>query len=110
MGKDLKVTKLRMSRARAQMLVRAQSADSHNVIIGKHAKERMLEREITNMDVFRVLRSGTVDEGPSETESGELKVKMVQRIRGSREVGVVTIILRGNRRLFVKTVEWEDVS
>lgn len=58
--------------------------------------------------LLKVLRSGTVEEGPSETEFGELKVKMVLRIRGSREAGVITIILEGHR-LFVKTVEWEDL-
>jgi len=98
-----------MTRSHAQAKVRALATHSANVILGKHAKDRMLERDITNTDVFRVLRSGSVDGVPTETERGEVKVKMVLRIRGSREVGVITLILHGNR-LFVKTVEWEDPS
>ena len=30
-------------------------------------------------------------------------------MKGSREIGVVTIVM-SNRRLFVKTVEWEDLK
>ena len=98
-----------MTRSRAQARVRELAQDSSNVILGKHAKDRMLEREITNTDVLRVLRTGTVDEGPSLTEHNELKVKMVLQIRGAREGGVIAIVLHGDR-IFVKTVEWEDMS
>ncbi len=33
---------------------------------------------------------------------------MVHKIKGAREAGVITIILT-NGRLFIKTVEWEDL-
>jgi len=33
---------------------------------------------------------------------------MIRGIKGNREVGVVTVILLDDR-LFVKTVEWEDL-
>ncbi len=33
---------------------------------------------------------------------------MVRAVRGRREVGVVVVTLR-NEKIFVKTVEWEDV-
>lgn len=98
-----------MTRSLAQAKVRQLAQDSSNVILGTHAKERMLEREITNIDILRVLRSGVVEESPSLTERNEVKVKMVLRIRGSREAGVIAIVLH-NDRIFVKTVEWEDLS
>jgi len=54
------------------------------------------------------LRGGSITEQPEETPKGEWKCKMVYPIRGAREVGVVTIILKSDR-LFIKTVEWEDL-
>jgi ribosomal protein L39E len=40
--------------------------------------------------------------------AGEWKAKMAKQMKGNREVGVVTIVINGNK-LFVKTVEWEDL-
>jgi len=68
----------------------------------------MLEREIDDVDVLRVLRSGTICGEPEPAELGEWKCKIVMKLKGAREVGVLAIILR-NKRLFVKTVEWEDI-
>jgi len=39
---------------------------------------------------------------------GEWKCKMVANIKGNRDVGVATLVVNG-QRLFVKTVEWEDL-
>jgi hypothetical protein len=39
---------------------------------------------------------------------GEWTAKMCKEVKGRREVGVVTIVMRA-KRLFVKTVEWEDL-
>ena len=39
---------------------------------------------------------------------GEWKAKMCKKMKGQREVGVVTIVIH-NHKLFVKTVEWEDL-
>lgn len=58
-------------------------------------------------DILRVLRTGIVKDEPEQTEFKEWKCKVTGNIRGSREVGVITIILR-NGGLFIKTVEWED--
>jgi hypothetical protein len=45
---------------------------------------------------------------PEATPREEWKCKMVLRLRGAREAGVVVIILKRGG-LFVKTVEWEDL-
>ncbi|MES1192662.1 MAG: DUF4258 domain-containing protein [Steroidobacter sp.] len=103
------VVKMRMTPAIAQGLVRKLAEDSSNVIISDHALERMDERDIPDVDVFRVLRGGFVDEEPLQTEFDEWQCKIVLKIRGAREAGVVTIILHENR-LLIKTVEWEDIS
>jgi hypothetical protein len=90
-------------------MVRKAAADSRNVSFGMHALDRMEERGITTLDALRVLRSGEI-EGELEAgkNAGEWKCKIVAKIKGSREVGVVTIVMRVGR-LFIKTVEWEDL-
>ena len=92
----------------AQKIVRDRAADSSNVIIGDHAHQRMCERGISDIDVYRILREGEVEGEPTKTEQGEWKVKVCKRLKGNRDAGVVTIILHNNG-LFVKTVEWEDI-
>ena len=78
-------------------------------MFGNHARERMLEREIDDVDVLRVLRSGNIKGEPEPAEPGEWKCKVTKPTKGTRDVGVVVIILR-SKRLFVKTVEWEDLK
>jgi hypothetical protein len=93
----------------AERRIRQIAQKSQNVGLGEHARTRMEEREIFDADVFRVLRDGSIKGEPERTAYGEWKCKMVKAIRGGRDVGVVTIILTGDSRLFVKTVEWEDM-
>lgn len=82
---------------------------SKNVAFSMHAEERMDERGITDLDALRVLRSGSIS-GPVEPGAyeGEWKCKIVAPVKGRREVGVVTLLVK-NKRLRVKTVEWEDL-
>lgn len=89
-------------------IIRFLAEETSRVIFGDHARERMLERDILDIDVLRVLRRGRIkgDIEPGRSD-GEWKVKVVDRIKGAREAGVVTIVLQ-EKRLFVKTVEWED--
>ena len=84
------------------------AADTKNIAWSTHALERMAERDVTDHVAVSVLRAGS-PEGPIEpgNKPGEWRVKMVKEVRGRREVGVVVIMIQ-NRRLFVKTVEWED--
>jgi hypothetical protein len=100
-------TAYRLTPARAEALIRQIAQESANVIFGDHTRARILEREITDIDMFRVLRTGGIVGAPEPAERGEWKCKMVQRARGGREIGVVAIILR-DKKLFIKTVEWED--
>lgn len=66
-------------------------------------------RDITDRMMFDVLRTGfltgLIEPG---AHPGEWKAKMCKQIKGQREVGVVTIVIN-MQRLFVKTVEWEDL-
>lgn len=103
-----KVTAFRLTVALAEKRIREVAATSSRVIFGNHARERMREREIDDIDVLRILRSGHVIENPAPAEAGEWKCKIVRQMKGTRDVGVVAIILRSGS-LFIKTVEWEDM-
>ena len=59
---------MRLTAAIAQSRIRKIAQVSGNVKLGKHARERMVAREIFDVDVFRVLREGYVDEDPQLTE------------------------------------------
>ncbi len=107
-GEKKIVTAMRLTASVAQKRIRELAQVTENVIFGPHARQRMKEREIFDVDVLRVLRNGFVDEAPEMTERGEWKCKITLKIRGGRNAGVVTIFLH-NGRLFIKTVEWEDV-
>jgi hypothetical protein len=69
----------------------------------------MLGRGITTDDVLRVLRTGYVDEDPIETERGDWKCKITKSVRGSRDIGVVTVIWQATRLVLI-TAEWEDLA
>lgn len=91
-----------------QAQVRKIAVDSGQVSWSDHALDRMEERDITTLDALRVLRTGDIigDIEPGKSP-GEWKCKMVARKKGSRAMGVATVVLRSGR-LLVKTVEWED--
>jgi hypothetical protein len=90
-------------------MVHSISQDSSNVSFGNHALDRMDERGITTLDTLRVLRQGEL-RGKVEAglNKGEWKCKVVKKMKGMREIGVVTIVMSAGR-LFIKTVEWEDL-
>lgn len=67
----------------------------------------MVEREILDVDVLRVIRNGHIKGQPELTDFKEWKCKVVLKIRGGRTAGVVVVLLH-NGRLFVKTAEWKS--
>jgi hypothetical protein len=86
------------------------SANTDNISWSKHALERMAERDISDKYALDAMRRG-MTKGAIEAGSnlGEWKVKMTHQAKGRREVGVVVITVR-DKRLLVKTVEWEDLK
>ena len=70
---------------------------------------RFKEMRFDVFDLYEVLENGSID-GKIEAgkKEGEWKVKVVGVPDGtSRKMGVVTIMVQ-ERRLLIKTVEWED--
>jgi hypothetical protein len=88
--------------------IRQLAAASENVFFSPHARSQMERRGITDVEAIRVLQIGEIDGLPwREPEIGGRACKVVFQPRGSRTIGVVTVILEA-QGLLVKTVEWED--
>lgn len=103
------VSQFRPRASTLEALIRKLAAGAISPSFGVHAIERMEERAITTLDVLRVLRVGSIKgEIEAGRSAGEWKCKVVAKIKGSREVGVVTVVM-SQGKLFVKTVEWEDL-
>lgn len=104
-----KVVPFRPRRSDLEQIVRSLAEDDRKVFFGPHARERMTARGITRLDALKVLRRGHI-EGDIEpgANPGEIKIKMVATIKGSREIGVISVVINGTK-VFVKTVEWEDL-
>ncbi len=108
MAGDRKVIPIGLRPGAAEKKIRELAADTDKVILSDHALERMEQREISDIEVYRILQKGHVMEEPTRTKQKEWQCKVVMRLKGNRDAGVVTIILHSGR-LFVKTVEWEDL-
>ena len=104
-----KVARLRFTAAKARQRINALAECSSNLIWTDHVRDQMLDRGITTTDVLRVLRTEYVDDDPTETERGEWKCKITKNVRGSRDVGVVTVIWQATRLILI-TAEWEDLK
>lgn len=74
-----------------------------------HSEERLAERGFDVFDVYQTLENGYfADDIEAGANEGEWKVKIVDTPEGtSRKMGVVTIVVK-DKRLLIKTVEWED--
>lgn len=81
---------------------------SEKVFFSPHAQQQMALRGLTDVEAINVLRLGEIKGLPwHEPEIGGRACKVAFRPRGSRVIGVVTVIL-DQGELLVKTVEWED--
>jgi len=88
--------------------VRRIAEDSSKVFFSPHALEQMAKRGITDAEVIRALKLGEIDGVPwLEPKMGGRACKVVFRPRGSRAMGVITVVLE-IEELALKTVEWED--
>jgi len=91
--------------------IRAVSSDSGKVFFSRHAQEQLLMRGYSDRDVIAGFRIGDVvgDVTPGN-KPGEWVCEVIfpaRQDRGSRNIGVITIVQRGVR-LFLKTVMWKD--
>jgi hypothetical protein len=84
--------------------VRALAADSGKVFITEHARDRMLERGISDLEVIDCLRHGVIQR-PSQMDrkTGHLKCRM-EHFGPSRNVAVVAALDEANPDVVVVTV------
>ncbi|MGN6621976.1 MAG: DUF4258 domain-containing protein [Sphingomonas sp.] len=104
-----RVVPLRPKVADLHATIRKIAREDRLVYLSHHARERMERRSISRLDVVRVLTRGHI-EGvvlPGDNP-GEWKAKVVANVRGSRDIGVVTLVI-SFEKILVKTVEWEDL-
>lgn len=100
----------KITRMRAQELIREYARETGKIIWTDHALERSQERDITDMDALKVLREGEVEGEPERGRRvGEWICKVTRRMRCNRHVGVVTVVMTAKGMLKVVTVEWEDL-
>lgn len=103
------VVKMGLTQLRAEARIRELAQLSENIIFGDEALDDMVERSITDVQVLEILLGGFVADRPEATEFGDWKCKVTKELRGRREAAAVVVIMR-NARLFLKSVEWEDVQ
>ena len=106
---DRRVLAFRPKREEFHGSIRRIAFEDRHVYLSDHAKTRMDQRSITRVDVVRVLQRGHIEgEIVPGNSLGEWKCKVVANVKGSREIGVVSLIIN-DERILVKTVEWEDL-
>ena len=69
---------LRLRPEKAQAIIREIAKDTAMVILSDHAKLRMEQREILDIEIYRLLQTGHVMEEPTRTKLKEWQCKMVK--------------------------------
>ena len=92
----------------AETVIRQRAEVTVQVIFTDHTWERVPEREITRADTFDILQTGHCLDQPKRNERGNWQVIVSKRLAGHREAGAVTVILEGEEKLIIRTVEWMD--
>ncbi|MBY0430114.1 MAG: hypothetical protein K2Q10_02870 [Rhodospirillales bacterium] len=101
------ITWNRLRTDEAENLIHERAKDTGRVIIIGHPEERSEEREILDVDIYRILQSGMVVDPPVQVADGWEAV-IRRRIRGTRDAAAATIIMRDDETLIVKIVMWID--
>ena len=95
-------------RSRMMSEIRFLASETEKIFFSPHAREQMAHRGLTDIEAINVLRMGEIKgDAWIEPDIGGRACKVVFRPRGSRVIGVVTVIIEAGD-LLVKTVEWED--
>jgi len=94
----------------AQRVIRERArGPTANIKFTFHAlEERGKERAITTQDALEILRMGFVSDPPLKNQHGEWEVKMEKRLTTGRDACAVTIVIRDDETLIIKTLMWKD--
>ncbi|MBV0932374.1 DUF4258 domain-containing protein [Marinobacterium weihaiense] len=86
-----KVVKIPLSVKQAKEILSTVAQDSSRVIFTDHAEQRMYERDISRVDVLRVLSTGKIVEGPAQEPKGNWKMT-VEGVSAGSAITVVAVI------------------
>ncbi|UPT97270.1 DUF4258 domain-containing protein [Bradyrhizobium barranii subsp. apii] len=81
----------RLNDADALKLIRMLAADSNNIVVIKHAKQRGAQRSITRPQIERCIQKGTITEGPFVNSHGNWQVNLSRFTAGEQITCVVAI-------------------
>lgn len=107
--RPIRWSRLRTDEAEREIRRRLELPDPP-LTISEHAYDRIEERgdeRLLDSDVLMILKHGTVRQEPQKEEDG-WSVVVERRMPGTRDAGVVTVIVHPGDNLFVKTVMWMD--
>ena len=83
---------LELTNAELQRFVRALAVDSAKVFITEHARDRMQERGVTDLEVIECLRRGVIQRPPQlDRKTGHLKCR-VEHFGPSRNLAVMAAL------------------
>jgi hypothetical protein len=99
-----RILAFRLTSREAERRVRKVAQKSGRVLFDVDATKEMVERDTTDAQCLEVLRAGSADGDPVETETGEWQCTMKKSLKGGRVLGVVVVLLR-SQRLYVKKLE-----
>lgn len=95
-----------VKRSTAQLAkhIRGLAKNTANVVFTVHVKERMLQREVTNMEVLQCLRLGTIRRTPERNDkTGALECRMERQVL-RRELACIVALCDENPNLIIVTV------
>jgi hypothetical protein len=98
-----------LSKKKASEIIRELSYRSERVFYSKHARSRMIEREITMPDVMDCLRRGQVTDGPYQAPGGDWRFTISWFRAGSplQIVGAIDVDEDGKYLVIVTTMQKE---
>ena len=93
-----------MTNTQLQRHIRLQSKNSHFVFITDHARERMSQRSVTDIQVIQCLRDGIIQRPPSiDKKTGDIKCRM-DHFGTARNLSVIVALDDADPDLIVVTV------
>jgi cell division ATPase FtsA len=80
-----------LSRDEAQRVIRLLAADTRNIVVLAHGKQRMRQRAISRPQIERCIQKGVVSEGPFVNLKGQWQANMTRYAAGEEITCVVAI-------------------
>lgn len=80
-----------LSAPQALAMIRKLAADTSNIVVVRHGKERAQQRRITRRQIELCVQKGTIQEGPYLNQHGNWQVNLYRHAAGEEVTCVVAI-------------------